>query len=163
MGKGRKRARKRKELEGSDDDVSLSDGEMQQRRKEAEEAEDNAMRERLGRIKAGYTNKQKTLVLSSRGITYRYRHLLLDLLALLPHAKKDSKLDTKQKLFVLNEIADMKDCTNCIFFEVRKGQDLYLWFSKVPHGPSIKFQVHNGSYNAARDQIFAIQCPGVSL
>lgn len=145
MGKGRKKARKAKELAGSDSDSSMSDGELRERQKQEQEAQEGEMKGRLERIKSGYVNKQKTLVLSSRGITHRYRHLMMDILALLPHARKDSKLDTKQKLYVLNEIADMKDCSNCIFFEVRKGTDLYLWFAKVPNGPSIKFHVLNGA------------------
>lgn len=33
-------------------------------------------------------NKQRVLLLSSRGITHRMRHLMNDLEALLPHAKK---------------------------------------------------------------------------
>lgn len=33
-------------------------------------------------------NKQRVLVLSSRGVTERYRHLMSDLQALLPHTKK---------------------------------------------------------------------------
>ena len=53
------------------------------------------------------------------------------------------------KLYVINEIADMKDCTNCIFFEVRKGTDLYLWFARVPNGPSIMFQVLNGTFQGS--------------
>lgn len=40
-----------------------------------------------------YHNKQRLLVLSSRGITARYRHLLEDLITLAPHSKKESKLD----------------------------------------------------------------------
>lgn len=145
MGKGRRHARLRKELEGSDSDASLSEGEEMQRQQEKAEQEEAELKGRFERIKAGYTNKQKTLVLSSRGITHRYRHLMMDILQLLPHSRKDAKLDTKQKLYVLNEIADMKDCNNCVFFEVRKGQDLYLWFAKVPNGPSIKFHVLNGT------------------
>lgn len=103
---------------------------------------------KLDRIRKSYVIKQKTLILSTRGITYRYRHLMQDLLDLLPHAKKDSKLDTKQALWVLNEACDMKGCSNCIFFEVRKGTDLFMWFSKVPHGPSIKFHILNGMYTS---------------
>ena len=114
MGKGRKKARKAKDLAGSESDASMSDGEMREKRKQEQEAQEGEMKTRLERIKSGYTNKQKTLVLSSRGITHRYRHLMMDLLALLPHARKDSKLDTKQKLYVINEIADMKDCSNCV-------------------------------------------------
>ena len=40
-----------------------------------------------------YQNKQRLLVLSSRGVTARYRHLLEDLRTLLPHSKKECKLD----------------------------------------------------------------------
>ena len=37
------------------------------------------------------------------GIMRRYRHLMLDLGQLLPHAKKDFKLDTKSDRGVINE------------------------------------------------------------
>lgn len=33
-------------------------------------------------------NKQRVLILASRGITHRYRHLMSDLQVLLPHSKK---------------------------------------------------------------------------
>ena len=85
-----------------------------------------------------YKNKEKVLVVSSRGITFRSRHLLLDVLQLLPHSKKDAKLDTKTDRGVINEVADLKGCTSTIFFETRKHQDLYLWTAKTPSGPSIK-------------------------
>jgi len=90
-----------------------------------------------------YKNKEKVLVVSSRGITFRSRHLLLDVLQLLPHSKKDAKLDTKTDRGVINEVADLKGCTSIIFFETRKHQDLYLWTAKTPTGPSIKFHVTN--------------------
>ncbi|KAG0245328.1 Brix domain-containing protein [Mortierella sp. GBAus27b] len=90
-----------------------------------------------------FKNKQRVLLLSSRGITFRHRHLLSDLDNLLPHAKKDAKLDSKSKLHVLNELADLNNCNNCIFFEVRKRQDLYMWISKTPNGPSFKFHIQN--------------------
>jgi ribosome biogenesis protein BRX1 len=37
----------------------------------------------------------------------------------------------------------MKNCNNCLFFEARKHQDLYLWAARAPQGPSIKFLVQN--------------------
>ncbi|OMH86088.1 Ribosome biogenesis protein BRX1 [Zancudomyces culisetae] len=92
---------------------------------------------------ASNTTHQKVLILSSRGITQRYRHLLSDLSALLPHSKKDSKLDTKKRLGVINEIADLYNCSNVIFFEARKHEELYMWVSRAPTGPSIKFHVQN--------------------
>ena len=42
-----------------------------------------------------FKNREKVLVLGTRGITSRSRHLMNDLLLLLPHSKKDVKLDTK--------------------------------------------------------------------
>ncbi|KAJ3085628.1 Ribosome biogenesis protein brx1 [Quaeritorhiza haematococci] len=88
-------------------------------------------------------NRQRLLLLSSRGITHRYRHLLNDLNVLMPHSKKENKLDSKSKLHILNELAELTNCNNCIFFEVRKHKDLYMWLSKTPNGPSIKFHVQN--------------------
>ncbi|RDW95342.1 hypothetical protein BP5796_01105 [Coleophoma crateriformis] len=88
-------------------------------------------------------NKQRVLILSSRGITYRHRHLLNDLASLLPHGRKDAKLDTKSKLYQLNELAELYNCNNVFFFEARKGKDLYLWMSKAPNGPTVKFHMQN--------------------
>ncbi|KAI9266579.1 Brix domain-containing protein [Phascolomyces articulosus] len=95
------------------------------------------------KVKDKRINKQRVMLLASRGIVFRYRHLLTDLEGILPHSKKDSKLDTKDNLFVLNELADLNNCNNCIFFEVRKRQDLYMWMAKTPNGPSVKFHVQN--------------------
>ncbi|KAL8934258.1 MAG: hypothetical protein Q9211_005327 [Gyalolechia sp. 1 TL-2023] len=88
-------------------------------------------------------NKQRVLILSSRGITYRHRHLLNDLYTLLPHSRKDAKLDTKTKLYQLNELADLYNCNNVLFFEARKGKDLYIWMSKAPNGPTVKCHLQN--------------------
>ncbi|KAK5660804.1 hypothetical protein OQA88_12172 [Cercophora sp. LCS_1] len=88
-------------------------------------------------------NKQRVLILSSRGVTYRHRHLLNDLAAMLPHGRKDVKFDSKSKMYQLNELAELYNCNNVMFFEARKGKDLYMWFSKVPNGPTIKFHAQN--------------------
>ena len=37
-----------------------------------------------------------------------FRHLMMDIGQLLPHGKKDSKLDTKSERGVINEVADLK-------------------------------------------------------
>lgn len=92
---------------------------------------------------AGFKNKEKVLILSTRGVTSRYRHLMEDVIALLPHSKKESKLDTKNDRGVINEVADLKNCSSVLFFEVRKKLDLYIWMSKAPEGPSVKFHVAN--------------------
>ncbi|KAL6866371.1 Ribosome biogenesis protein brx1 [Amphichorda felina] len=88
-------------------------------------------------------NKQRVLALSSRGVTYRHRHLLNDLTSMLPHSRKDAKFDSKTKLYELNELAELYNCNNVLFFEARKGKDLYMWISKVPNGPTVKMHVQN--------------------
>ncbi|KAF2147506.1 uncharacterized protein K452DRAFT_282516, partial [Aplosporella prunicola CBS 121167] len=72
-----------------------------------------------------------------------HRHLINDLHSLLPHSRKDAKLDTKTKLYQLNEVAELYNCNNVMFFEARKGKDLYLWMSKPPNGPTVKMHLQN--------------------
>lgn len=94
---------------------------------------------------SSFVNRQRVLVFSSRGITTRYRHLLDDFRKLLPHHKRDVKLDAKDTLHVVNQIAEIKGCNTTIFLEARKRQDLYMWVSRVGVGPSVKFLVQNGA------------------
>ncbi|KIK59535.1 hypothetical protein GYMLUDRAFT_169388 [Collybiopsis luxurians FD-317 M1] len=88
-------------------------------------------------------NKQRVLLLSSRGVTHRMRHLMNDIEVLLPHVKKDSKLDSKSQLHLLPELADLNNCNNTLYFEARRHEDLYLWAAKMPNGPSLKMHVQN--------------------
>lgn len=64
---------------------------------------------------------------------------------MLPHGRRDAKFDSKSKLYLLNEVAELYNCNNVLFFEARKGKDLYLWASKIPNGPTIKFYVQNSA------------------
>merc|ERR1719187_746406 len=52
-------------------------------------------------------------------------------------------MDRKDQLPIINEIAEMKNCSKCLYFECKKKQDLYLWASHAPDGPSAKFLVEN--------------------
>lgn len=65
---------------------------------------------------------------------------------MMPHGRKDAKFDSKSKLYQLNELAELYNCNNTLFFEARKGQDLYLWCSKVPNGPTVKMHVQNRTF-----------------
>lgn len=40
-------------------------------------------------------------------------------------------------------MAELYNCNNVLFFEARKGKDLYVWLSKVPNGPTVKFHLQN--------------------
>merc|ERR1712137_154240 len=90
-----------------------------------------------------WTNKQRVLVFSARGTTQRDRHLMIDLKDMMPHSKSESKMEKKDPLYVINEIAEMKNCNKCIYFEGRKKQDLYMWVSNIPKGPCAKFYIEN--------------------
>lgn len=94
--------------------------------------------------KAKWTNKQRVLIFATRGITHRDRHLMLNLHALMPHSKREPKMDKKDSTDVINEICESRNCNKSIFFENRKRSDLYMWLSNVPRGPCAKFLVENG-------------------
>ncbi|KAG8131183.1 hypothetical protein E2320_017947, partial [Naja naja] len=55
-----------------------------------------------------WKNKERVLIFSSRGINFRTRHLMKDLRTLMPHSKADTKMDRKDKLFIINEVFDQK-------------------------------------------------------
>ncbi|KAJ8769695.1 hypothetical protein K2173_005298 [Erythroxylum novogranatense] len=81
----------------------------------------------------GFRNKEKVLVTCSRRINYRYRHLMLNVVSLLPHCKKDNKVESKSSNGVtLSELVELKSCSSCLFFECRKHKDPYLWMAKCP-------------------------------
>lgn len=42
-----------------------------------------------------------------------------------------------------------------VFFEARKKKDLYLWMSKAPDGPSVKFLATNGTHRAFPESLQA--------
>lgn len=90
-----------------------------------------------------WRNKQRTLVMCSRGVTARFRHLAEDMKKLLPHHKPEPKFEKGSKLYEINEVCELKSCNNALFFESRKMKDLYMWLARVPHGPTMKFQVLN--------------------
>ena len=69
---------------------------------------------------SGFRNKEKVLVTCSRRISFRYRHLMLNMVSLLPHCKKDSKVEAKSsKGATLNELVELKGSSSCLFFEVK--------------------------------------------
>lgn len=90
-----------------------------------------------------WKNKQRVLVLSTRGINFRHRHLMEDIKRLLPHHKSEVKWEKKQPFSEITEVSELRSCNNILLFEARNHEELYMWVSKCPNGPSIKFQVLN--------------------
>lgn len=87
--------------------------------------------------------KTKVMILGSRGINSRQRHLMNDLHLILPHSRRESKFSDKSALFQLNELAELNNCTHALYLESRKPDDLYMWLAKCPSGPSVRFHVEN--------------------
>ncbi|XP_054713810.1 ribosome biogenesis protein BRX1 homolog [Uloborus diversus] len=116
---------------------------MGKRKRLSNEAEDSKESESGQVKKPRWVNKQRVLVFASRGISFRDRHLMNNLRTLMPHSKPESKMEKKGPLHHINEICEMKNCNNCIYFENKKHKDLYMWISKVPNGPSAKFLIEN--------------------
>jgi len=134
MGKKAK-VEKRPHEEDADDDAAEAQA-AKQGKFEADDIQQSDSR--------NWVNKQRTLVFCSRGVSYRARHLMMDLRALLPHSKKESKMERKVNVSeMIPEICELRNCNNCIYFEMRKKQDLYMWISKMPTGPSVKFLIEN--------------------
>jgi len=90
-----------------------------------------------------WVNKQRTLLISSRGINAQGRYLMIDINNLLPHSKKENKIEKVDIKDQVNELCTLSGCNNVLYFECRKKRDLYLWMSKFPNGPSTKFHVEN--------------------
>ncbi len=61
----------------------------------------------------------------------------------------DVKLDRKESLHSINEICELKSCSSCVFFEMRKHHDVYMWVARAGNGPSVKFLVENSASLAA--------------
>jgi ribosome biogenesis protein BRX1 len=71
-------------LKAQEQGASTAENRKGKRKADADGEEDDLS----GRSLKKKRNKQRVLLLSSRGITHRMRHLMNDLEALLPHVKK---------------------------------------------------------------------------
>ena len=90
-----------------------------------------------------WTNKQRVLVFSSKGSSPKYRHLMEDFKAMMPHSKSEPKLDKNLDMREINDICEMRSCNNAVYFEHHRSNYCYVYFAGMPAGPTIKFQVYN--------------------
>ncbi|KAJ1617128.1 Brix-domain-containing protein [Pavlovales sp. CCMP2436] len=94
--------------------------------------------------KVPHARRSKVLALISHGSTSKFTALMEDWVSLLPHVRKDCKLEQKDRIDTIPEIAELAGCNRALFFEVRKHSDLYLWAGSVAAGgPSVKFLVNS--------------------
>jgi ribosome biogenesis protein BRX1 len=55
-------------------------------------------------LQAKWINRERVLVFATRGISFQHRHLMKDIIKMLPHAKAANKMERKENLFVVNEV-----------------------------------------------------------
>lgn len=74
-----------------------------------------------------WTDRERVMLLCSRGSLVRTRHLLNDLKRMLPHSHGESKYGKNGNIADdLNEMCELSNCSKCMYFESRKGRDVYL-------------------------------------
>ena len=59
-----------------------------------------------------WKNKQRTMIVGSRGIGFREKHLMMDLMSLLPHSKKEAKIDKSNIQERIREVCRLNSCQN---------------------------------------------------
>jgi len=136
-----------KEMENGIDNV-VDDGVEEENLSEEEDIEPRTVPPEAILSDGKYRNKQRCLTISSRGVPARFRHLLEDLRTLMPHHKKESKLDPGAEgvAQAVNDIAGIRGCNSVLFLECRKRQDCYMWLGRTgadAKGPSARFHVSN--------------------
>ena len=146
--KEKKEEKKIKETEFYKEDNIDIDSELKKEEKqlglEEEEKKEN-IREKVissSNTNKNWVNKTRTLIVASRGVSHQERHLVNDLINLIPNSKKECKIERDIASEELNNICYMHSCKFCIYFEHRK-RELVMWLFKSPGGPLAKFAVTN--------------------
>ena len=146
--KEKKEEKKIKETEFYKEDNIDIDSEIKNEEKqlglEEEEKKEN-LREKVissSNTNKNWINKTRTLIVASRGVSHQERHLVNDLINLIPNSKKECKIERDIASEELNNICYMHSCKFCIYFEHRK-RELVMWLFKSPGGPLAKFAVTN--------------------
>lgn len=89
-----------------------------------------------------WKNRVKVLMVASRGISNQERVLMNNIMSLVPHSKKECKIERKIAQDQLNEICYNNSCNTGVYFEHKK-REFCMWIFKSPEGPSFKFQVNS--------------------
>ena len=121
---------------GEDDGFHVpDDGDLADIELDEEEDEEMEEQETEEQEKPKITmKKNRVLSIAAKGITARYRHLMMDLQVLLPHSRKESKMDARDPLSAINEICELRSCSHAIYFDTRRHRDLYVSFARCPEG-----------------------------
>ena len=100
----------------------------------------------------------KPMLLQTRGSIRQHAQVFENLRDLIPHAKREQSMNSKD-FHVLDEIAADRFCDTIGAFETRHkkvSSECYFWIANCPSGPSINFFVRDAqSIESLRLTIFA--------
>ena len=109
-----------------------------------EAASGSPMTKTTRRKAAATTAPASVLVLGTRGLKARHRHLMQDILRLLPHGRPGAKLDAQESgLRGVVSACEEANCSSALLLDARDPHRLYLWAAGTPDGPSAMLRVQN--------------------
>lgn len=85
----------------------------------------------------------RCLLLGTRGLKARHRHLMRDLQRIMPHAQPGSKLGAEDGPSAVVQLCEDADCSSAVLLDARDPRRLYLWLAGCPDGPSAMLRVRN--------------------
>lgn len=85
----------------------------------------------------------RCLLLGTRGLKARHRHLLRDLGRILPHGQPGSKLGADDGPSAVVQLCEDANCGSAILLDARDPRRLYMWAAGCPDGPSAMLRVRN--------------------
>ena len=119
------------------------------------------MTKKTSRLKAAAAAPASVLVLGTRGLKARHRHLMQDILRLLPHGQAGAKLDAQESgLRGVVSACEEADCSSALLLDARDPRRLYLWTAGCPDGPSAMLRVQN-VHTVAELNLAARRCANV--
>eukprot|EP00917_Polyrhabdina_sp_WS-2016_P000289 GHVP01000634.1.p1 GENE.GHVP01000634.1~~GHVP01000634.1.p1 ORF type:complete len:264 (+),score=34.92 GHVP01000634.1:212-1003(+) len=90
----------------------------------------------------GKRSNKRTLVSTSRTLGMRERHVVDDIIKIMPHSKKTARFDIRKDMSELNEVISLNKADNGIYVERNHKEGVSnLWISNGLSEPSIKFQL----------------------
>lgn len=89
------------------------------------------------------SSSSSTLILGTRGVRAHHRHLMRDLLRLMPHGRSAGKISAEGGLQEAVQLSEEANCQSALLLDARDPRQLYLWAAGCPSGPSAMFRVLN--------------------
>eukprot|EP00759_Apiculatamorpha_spiralis_P033922 PhF_6_TR35033/c0_g1_i1/m.51049/K14820/BRX1, BRIX1; ribosome biogenesis protein BRX1 len=127
-------------------DEYLDDEDGDEEEEKAPILQDTKIRPKMSSAVA--TNIQRCLVLGTRSISKKDRHLIHDLYDIMPHSRGHNKVKVHEGLgTVMTELSEMHNCNMSLLLDGGK-KGTTMWAAQYPDGPSAEFLLRSVSTTA---------------